>query len=183
MKLLYNMYRCFLENGWWCTWHRILSRLFGLPDPETDPRWPQKREEFLNRHPEKRGGRQIRGDVSRTAYDVLIVSGVNEKNAPQCLRYRVLHLVEQLTAAGFSVAWIPYEMCTQYSILDCRMVVFYRCPFTEGVGDAIRMAKGFNIRVYFDIDDLVFDRTFTDQIPSVAKLSRSEKAIYDNGVV
>lgn len=183
LETLYRSYRCLVENGWWYTWHKILFKLFGCQDPETDPRWPQKREEFLNRHPEKRGGRQIRGDVSRTAYDVLIVSGVNEKNAPQCLRYRVLHLVEQLTAAGFSVAWIPYEMCTQYSILDCRMVVFYRCPFTEGVGDAIRMAKGFNIRVYFDIDDLVFDRTFTDQIPSVAKLSRSEKAIYDNGVV
>ena len=111
------------------------------------------------------------------------MSGANEKNAPQCLRYRVLHQVEQLTAAGLAVTWIPYEQCTHYSTLDCRMVVFYRCPFTEGIGDAIRRAKGLNISVYFDIDDLVFDRTFTDQIPSVAKLSRSEKAIYDNGVV
>ena len=125
----------------------------------------------------------MQGDFSRIAYDVLIVSGVNEKNAPQCLRYRVLHQVEQLTAAGLAVTWIPYEQCTHYSTLDCRMVVFYRCPFTEGIGDAIRRAKGLNISIYFDIDDLVFDRTFTDQIPSVAKLSRSEKAIYDNGVV
>ena len=54
MKLLYNMYRCFLENGWWYTWHKILFKLFGCQDPETDPRWPQKREAFLNRHPERR---------------------------------------------------------------------------------------------------------------------------------
>lgn len=43
-----------VENGWWYTWHKILFKLFGCQDPETDPRWPQKREAFLNRHPERR---------------------------------------------------------------------------------------------------------------------------------
>lgn len=82
METLYRSYRCLVENGWWYTWHKILFKLFGCQDPETDPRWSQKREAFLNRHPERRSGRQIRGDVSRIAYDVLIVSGVNEKMPP-----------------------------------------------------------------------------------------------------
>ena len=65
MKLLYNMYRCFLENGWWYTWHKILFKLFGCQDPETDPRWSQKREAFLNRHPERRSGRQMQEETGR----------------------------------------------------------------------------------------------------------------------
>lgn len=185
MKLLYRAYHCLLENGWWFTWHLILYKLFGkqfgLLAPETDPRWPQKREEFLKRH--HKGGLHAFWSALPCIADVLIISGVSETNVPQCLRYRVLHQVEQLTAAGFTVTWIPYELCSRISALNCRMMVFYRCPLTEGIEDAIRMAKAINVRVYYDIDDLVFDTAFTDQIPSIAKLSRAEKAIYDDGVV
>lgn len=51
MNLLYRRYRCFYENGGWYTWHKIMFKLFGWQDPERDPRWPEKRKEFLNRHP------------------------------------------------------------------------------------------------------------------------------------
>ena len=51
MNLLYRRYRCFYENGGWYTWHKVLFKLFGWQDPEKDPRWPEKRKEFLNRHP------------------------------------------------------------------------------------------------------------------------------------
>lgn len=54
MGTLYRRYRCLVENGWWYTWHKVLFKLFGFPDPEQDPRWPQKREEFLKRHPDRR---------------------------------------------------------------------------------------------------------------------------------
>ena len=91
--------------------------------------------------------------------------------------------MEQLTAAGFSVTWIPYERCNKYTPLDCRAIIFYRCPFTEPIGEAIQMAKAINVRTYYDIDDLVFDKNYTDSIPTVQKLSRGERAIYDSGVI
>lgn len=184
MGLIYKRYLCLYENGWWYTWHKVLFKLFGSLDPEDDPRWIQKREKFLNRHPERRAPIVFAPQqLSRISYDVIVVSGVNETNVPQCLRYRVLHQIEQLQAAGFSVEWIPYEICNNFSALDCRAMIFYRCPFTEGVGDAIRLAKSLNICVYFDIDDLVFDTIYTNKIPQVNKLDRSGKALYDNGVV
>lgn len=182
MKELFRAFHCLYENGWWYTWHKVLFRLFGFPDPKTDPRWPQKRESLRKRYPERNRQASLK-TYSRITYDVLFISGVNENNVPQCLRYRVLHQIEQLTACGFTATWIPYELCNQYSVLDCRIAIFYRCPFTEGIGDAIRMAKSLNIRVYFDIDDLVFDTEFTNRIPTVSKMNRADKALYDNGVV
>lgn len=71
----------------------------------------------------------------------------------------------------------------QYTPLDCRAIIFYRCPFTEPIGEAIQMAKAINVRTYYDIDDLVFDKNYTDSIPTVQKLSRGERAIYDSGVI
>lgn len=54
MDFLYKTYRCLMENGWWYTRRKILASLFGAADPWDDPRWPKKREEFFQRHPERR---------------------------------------------------------------------------------------------------------------------------------
>lgn len=122
--------------------------------------------------------------MKKIAHDILIVSGVNETNVPQCLRYRVLHQVEQLTAAGFSVTWIPYERCNKYTPLDCRAIIFYRCPFTEPIGEAIQMAKAINVRILFMISMTWYlTRTIRIVFPTVQKLSRGERAIYDSGVI
>lgn len=170
-----KIHRCFVEKGLWYTWHKIMYKLFGSQDPVNDPRWLKKHEE----HKQKTTTR----NYSRIANDIIIISGVNENNVPQCLRYRVLHPIEQLRACGFSVEWIPYELCTQFSVLNCRMAIFYRCPYTEGIGAAIKMAKSLNIPVYYDIDDLVFDTYYTNQIPNVRKLNGADKDLYDDGVM
>lgn len=183
MNLLYRRYRCFYENGLWYTLRKISWQLFGTLDPEKDDQWPVHKERFMKRHPKRFPAYASSSIMKKIAHDILIVSGVNETNVPQCLRYRVLHQVEQLTAAGFSVTWIPYEKCNKYTPLDCRAIIFYRCPFTEPIGEAIQMAKAINVRTYYDIDDLVFDKNYTDSIPTVQKLSRGERAIYDSGVI
>ena len=177
MNLLYRRYRCFYENGLWYTLRKISWQLFGTLDPEKDDQWPVHKERFMKRHPKRFPAYASSSIMKKIAHDILIVSGVNETNVPQCLRYRVLHQVEQLTAAGFSVTWIPYERCNKYTPLDCRAIIFYRCPFTEPIGEAIQMAKAINVRTYYDIDDLVFDKNYTDSIPTVQKLSRGERAI------
>lgn len=184
VRLIYRRYRCLKEHGWWYTWHKILYKVFGAPDPETDPvllAKMQRRNQGLSVC--SVGTLETGNRFSRLAHDICFVSGVSEQNAPQCLRYRVHHQIEQLTAMGYAAVWIPYELCTRYTPMDCRAIVFYRCPFTEGIGEAIQAAKTMNIRVYYDIGDLVFDTDYTNLIPAISKMNRADKSLYDNGVV
>ena len=118
----------------------------------------------------------------RTVTDVLFVNGCPPEQAPHPYRYRVLHQKEQLRAAGYTVSEIFYENCRAESVLSANIIVFYRCPYTQQVGEAIRQAKTMNKRVVFDIDDLVVDTSYTDTIPAVQEFSKAERALYDEGV-
>ena len=63
-----------------------------------------------------------------------------------------------------------------------RVIIFFRCPWTENVEEAIILAKSLNKKVLFDIDDLVIDKKYTDKIPFLNTLSKKQKEIYDDGV-
>ena len=117
-----------------------------------------------------------------TVYDVLFVNGCPPEQAPHPYRYRVLHQMEQLRAAGYTVSGIDARACTERSVLGGNVIVFYRCPYTEQTGAAIRLAKSMNKRVLFDVDDLIIDTKYTDQIPAVQRMSRKDRALYDEGV-
>ena len=124
-------------------------------------------------------------DFSRPLYtlrDVLFVNGCPPEQAPHPYRYRVLHQMEQLRAAGYTVDQISAEDCKADSVLSAHIIVFYRCPYSQNIGDAIRQAKALNRRVLFDIDDLVIDTCYTDTIPAVQAMSREDRALYDEGV-
>ena len=41
-----------------------------------------------------------------------------------------------------------------------RVIIFFRCPWTENVDKAIKLAKELNKRVLFDIDDLVIEKIY-----------------------
>ena len=118
----------------------------------------------------------------RTVTDVLFINGCPPEQLPHAYRYRVQHQMEQLQAAGYSVSETFYEDCRAESILSGNVIVFYRCPYTEHIGEAIQLAKKMNKRVLFDIDDLVIDTAYTDMIPEVQGFSRDERALYDEGV-
>ena len=118
----------------------------------------------------------------RTVRDVLFVNGCPPEQAPHPYRYRVLHQMEQLRAAGYTVSEQFYENCSEETAWLANTIVFYRCPYTEQVGLAIRQAKMLNRRVLFDIDDLVIDTVYTDQIPEVQAMNREARALYDEGV-
>ena len=120
---------------------------------------------------------------SRVLWDVLFVNGCDPNAAPHPYRYRVLHQIEQLRSLGINAAEIYYTVCTPFSILDASTIVFYRCPYTEYIGGAIKLAKELNKTVLYDIDDLVIDKAYTDTIPSVQKLNKRERALYDEGVI
>ena len=118
----------------------------------------------------------------RTVTDVLFVNGCPPEQAPHPYRYRVVHQTEQLRAAGYTVSEIFYENCGTDTALSANIIIFYRCPYTEGIGKVIRQAKSMNKRVLFDIDDLVVDTVYTDTIPEVQGFSRADRALYDEGV-
>lgn len=126
---------------------------------------------------------QIRNAVSKskkTYKDVLFINGCE---LPHPQRYRVDHQVEQLEAYGYSADKIYYGELTEEHLKFYRSFVFFRCPITSEVSSFIDKAHYFNKTCFFDIDDLVINRKYTDTIPFVAAMNKSDKAVYDDGVI
>lgn len=111
--------------------------------------------------------------------DVLFVNGCF---LPHPSRYRVSHQREQLLAGNVTSNEVFYEDITLDLVKRYRVFVFFRCPYTEMIGEFIKQAKAMNKRVLFDIDDLVIDRKYTDQIPYLRTMSKEDKQGYDSGV-
>ena len=61
--------------------------------------------------------------------------------------------------------------------------MFFRCPETETIKEFVELAKCLNKTVVYDIDDLVVDTKYTDQIKYVASLPAEEKQAYDANVM
>lgn len=120
-------------------------------------------------------------DTNNVYKDVLFISGC-KIFLPHPHRYRVLHQIEQLSSRGMACGDV------YYLDLDINMVkyyssfVFYRCPYTDTIGDFIGIAKKQNKTVLYDIDDLVIDTKYTDNIPYVAGMEEQERNLYDDGV-
>ena len=114
--------------------------------------------------------------------DVLFINGCHSDIVPHPYRYRVSHQMEQLNAGFLETDEYFYLDLEPLIIRNYRVIIFFRCPWTENVGKAIELAKNLNKIVLFDIDDLVFDKKYTNTIPYVRTLSKNEKEIYDNGV-
>lgn len=112
--------------------------------------------------------------------DILFVNGCT---LPHPERYRVDHQIEQLEANALTVDKILYTDLDPEKIKYYRGVIFFRCPITNEVQKMIELAKYFNKAVFFDIDDLVIDKKYTDKIEYVKQMSKADKATYDDGVV
>lgn len=111
--------------------------------------------------------------------DILIINGCT---LPHPKRYRVDHQVEQLRASGLYTDQIYYEDLTLDKLKFYRGFIFYRCPITPVVEDFIKLAKLENKTVFYDIDDLVIDKKYTDTIKYLDTMSKEERTLYDDGV-
>lgn len=111
--------------------------------------------------------------------DILIVNGCM---LPHPQRYRVDHQVEQLLASGVHTDRINDGDLTLEKIKYYRGFIFYRCPITPFIEEFIAKAKEENKTVFYDIDDLVIDRKYTDTVKFLSTLSPEEKRLYDDGV-
>lgn len=113
------------------------------------------------------------------ARDILFINGCT---LPHPERYRVRHQVEQLVANGMTVDSVFYDQLDVDMIRRYRGFVFFRCPVTPTVREFIRLAKESNKTCFFDIDDLVIDDKYTNQISYVRSMPKEDRAHYDDGV-
>ena len=65
--------------------------------------------------------------------------------------------MEQLNAGFLESDEFYYLNFEPIIVINYRILIFYRCPWTTKVETAILLAKSLNKKVLFDIDDLVFD--------------------------
>ena len=119
----------------------------------------------------------------RIIKDVLFINGCNNKFLPHPYRYRVVHQMEQLNAAFLESDEFYYLNFEPNIIYNYRVIIFFRCPWTDKVDQAIKLAKSLNKKVLFDIDDLVIDTKYTEKIPYLKTLSPDQKNLYDDGVM
>ena len=114
--------------------------------------------------------------------DVMFVNGC-DYSVPHPVRYRVDHQAEQLESVGITCDRVDaWNMDPKKTVAMARSFIIFRCPWAPNVGELIRLAKQLNKKVYYDIDDLVVDRKYTDTIPYLATMSPEERAQYDDGV-
>lgn len=129
------------------------------------------------------GGQRIYSDrelVQHCYMDVLFINGCYLDHPS---RYRVTHQREQLQAANITTAEISYQDISLEYVKNFRMFIFFRCPYTDAVGEFVKKAKAYNKTVLYDIDDLVIDKRYTDGIAYVQAMSEKDRTIYDNGVM
>ncbi len=119
--------------------------------------------------------------VNNLLFDVVFINGC-DYSVPHPVRYRVDHQIEQLLAAGMSALKVEADEANEELLRHGRVFVIFRCPVTGQIREFIAKAKKLNKRVIYDIDDLVIDTAYTDQIPFVAQMNDQDKALYDDGV-
>ena len=113
---------------------------------------------------------------------ILIIDGV-QNIIPQCTRYRVLNKQEYLENHGYKVKVVNLSDFQMKDIRFASTIIVYRAPYSAMLDDMVELAHQKGTKVYFDIDDLVIDTKYTDQLAYVRGLSRDEKANYDSGVI
>jgi len=111
--------------------------------------------------------------------DILFINGCT---LPHPSRYRVDHQIEQLLANGLTSDSIFYENLTLEDEKYYKGFVFFRCPITDTVKSFIELAKSQNKTVFYDIDDLVFDKEYTKTIKYLETMNKSELDLYYDGV-
>ncbi len=113
---------------------------------------------------------------------ILIIDGV-ENQIPQCTRYRVLNKAEQLRSLGYPVKVVDNSKFRLADAERAFLIIIYRCGYRDLLGQLVALAKRFNKGVLYDIDDLVIDTKYTDQLAYTQGLSVGAKGDYDAGVM
>ncbi|OEU63203.1 MAG: hypothetical protein BBJ57_11345 [Desulfobacterales bacterium PC51MH44] len=88
-----------------------------------------------------------------------------EESLPHCFRYRAQQKIEQLEMAGYTASWVSWTdfVRARQEIHFSRVVIFYRVPAYDDVVRTIEYARALNKVVFYDVDDLIFDRAVMEE--------------------
>ena len=89
--------------------------------------------------------------VGKIYKDVLFINGVDYTALPHPPRYRVQHQMEQLRANNIDCDENFYLHLDLDQVRNYRVFVIFRAPYTEKLGEFIRLAKELNKTVIYDI--------------------------------
>lgn len=117
--------------------------------------------------------------LGKVCKDVLFINGCYLAHPA---RYRVLHQMEQLSSVNITNEQVFYNDITMDLVKKYRVFIFFRCSYTEEINEFVKMAKKLHKTVLYDIDDLIIDRKYTDQIKYRRTMSKEERKEYDYGV-
>ncbi|MUN89869.1 rhamnan synthesis F family protein [Enterococcus gallinarum] len=113
---------------------------------------------------------------------ILVIDGV-ENVIPQLTKYRVENKIEQLKNLNFRVKLVGLSKLKLSDAERASHIIIYRAPYNELLVSMVKLAKEYHKPVLYDIDDLVIDTKYTDQLSYVQGLSRIDKQNYDAGVI
>lgn len=126
--------------------------------------------------------RQDDAPSSREHVDVLFVNGCGA-SVIHPARYRVFHQIEQLELVGVSCGVVFYCDLQPQDVDSADAVVLFRCPVTDPIKKAVKRAHEQGKTVFFDVDDLVIDTKYTDDLPFVRNMTTEDKRVFDDGVM
>ena len=125
--------------------------------------------------------KEFQREKSRVYRDILFISGCNEQ-LPHPHRYRAVHQMEQLEAGGYTCDTVYFQELKPWMVRCYGAFVIFRCPMTDTLREFATMAKQMNKPLWYDVDDLVIDTKYTDQIPFLDRLQPEERQAYDQNV-
>lgn len=125
--------------------------------------------------------KEFQREKSRVYRDILFISGCNEQ-LPHPHRYRVVHQMEQLEAGGYTCDTVYFQELKSWMVRCYGAFVIFRCPMTDTLREFATMAKQMNKPLWYDVDDLVIDTKYTDQIPFLDRMQPEERQAYDQNV-
>lgn len=125
--------------------------------------------------------KEFQREKSRVYRDILFISGCNEQ-LPHPHRYREVHQMEQLEAGGYTCDTVYFQELKPWMVRCYGAFVIFRCPMTDTLREFATMAKQMNKPLWYDVDDLVIDTKYTDQIPFLDRMQPEERQAYDQNV-
>lgn len=125
--------------------------------------------------------KEFQREKSRVYRDILFISGCNEQ-LPHPHRYRVVHQMEQLETGGYTCDTVYFQELKPWMVRCYGAFVIFRCPMTDTLREFATMAKQMNKPLWYDVDDLVIDTKYTDQIPFLDRMQPEERQAYDQNV-
>ena len=102
---------------------------------------------------------------------VLIIA---EMSIPQCKKYRVVQKKQIFAQIGIDCTILDWRHTTAClnAISTHSLVIFYRMPDFPEALDLIHEANRLNVRTFWEVDDLIFDREVMLNSRTLSKLDR-----------